>query len=78
MKKVKGKVTKIGVYPNISVETLCYYLDRKYRKEVKQTKSYLVHAKSRKDYDSCVLGEAVEIISCKPISKTKTWLLIKD
>ncbi len=43
-----------------------------YKKFVKQSKKYLAHDESKK----AKLGETVDIIECRPISKRKKWMLV--
>jgi small subunit ribosomal protein S17 len=45
-----------------------------YKKFVKRAKKYLVHDEA----DAAKLGDKVEIIECRPISKRKSWALVQN
>lgn len=51
-----------------------YYMHPLYKKRMKRTKRYHAHD----ELNECSLGQVVKIIECKPISKNKTWSLLKD
>ena len=45
-----------------------------YKKIVKKSAKYAAHdAKS-----NCKLGDKVRVQECRPLSKTKSWIIIKD
>lgn len=44
-----------------------------YKKYITRTKKYAAHDEANQ---ACV-GDTVEIEECRPISKTKTWMLVK-
>jgi len=43
-----------------------------YKKYVRQSKKYAAHDET----NSAKTGETVSIMECRPISKTKTWVLV--
>ncbi|MBI3418828.1 MAG: 30S ribosomal protein S17 [Proteobacteria bacterium] len=45
-----------------------------YKKFVKRSKKYLAHDEDNR----AKVGDKVEIIECRPISKRKTWILVGD
>ena len=45
-----------------------------YHKFVKRSKKYLAHDETKR----AKLGDKVEIVECRPISKNKSWILVGD
>ena len=45
-----------------------------YKKFIKQSKKYRAHDEG----NTCQVGETVRIRECRPISKTKTWEVVRD
>ena len=45
-----------------------------YKKIIRRTKKYCVHDES----NNFKIGDLVKIQECKPISKTKTWVVLED
>ena len=45
-----------------------------YKKYVKRSKKYTAHDEK----NLCKVGETVQIIECRPISKTKTWEVVTE
>ena len=45
-----------------------------YKKYVKRSKKYTAHDEK----NLCKVGETVQIIECRPISKTKTWMVVTE
>ncbi len=43
-------------------------------KFIKRSTKYHVHDENNK----CEVGELIKIRQCRPISKTKTWILVED
>ena len=41
---------------------------------IKRSTKYHVHDENNK----CVVGELIKIRQCRPISKTKTWILVEE
>ncbi len=46
----------------------------KYHKTIKTYKKYAVHD----EFSTCKEGENVRLIECRPISKTKKWVIVTD
>jgi len=45
-----------------------------YKKTVRTSKKYAAHDES----NSCRLGDLVRIIESRPISRTKSWVILRD
>ena len=45
-----------------------------YKKYVKRSKKYTAHDEK----NLCNVGDVVQIIECRPISKTKTWEVVTE
>lgn len=66
------------VVSNKMKDTIVVKVERKikhpvYGKYIKKTKKYHVHDQG----NACSIGDTVEIVECRPISKTKSWNLEK-
>ncbi|WP_343153537.1 30S ribosomal protein S17 [Buchnera aphidicola (Mindarus keteleerifoliae)] len=73
----KSKILKGCVISNKMNKTIVVVIERiikhpLYKKFIKKTTKLHVHDKK----DECLIGDIVEIQECKPISKTKNWILI--
>ena len=42
-----------------------------YKKTIRRHKKYMAHDES----NECNVGDTVTVVECRPISKTKTWML---
>jgi small subunit ribosomal protein S17 len=75
MKKLNGKVVSLKNQRTASVEVSRMWAHPLYGKRVKRSKNFA------SDYDpkkiSLVVGDTVEIHECRPISKTKSFKVIK-
>ena len=65
------------VVSNKAEKTISVLVERKimhpvYKKYIKRTKKYAVHDEK----NICKIGEIVKIQENKPISKTKSWILV--
>ena len=49
-------------------------MDPVYTKYVKRSKKYTAHDEK----NLCNVGDVVQIIECRPISKTKTWEVVTE
>lgn len=71
--------TLVGeVVSNKMAKTIVVKVERKvqhpvYGKYIKKTKKYHVHDEA----NTCAIGDKVQIRTCRPLSKTKTWTLDK-
>ena len=70
---IQGKVVKKSGDKSFSVLVERKVLHPKYRKIVKRFKKYIIHDEN----NSCNIGDVVEAIECKPISKRKSFKLNK-
>lgn len=66
------------VVSNKMTKTIVVKVERKikhpvYGKYIKRTKNYHVHDEN----NDCSIGDTVQIIECRPLSKTKSWALEK-
>ena len=74
VKIITAKVLKTAMDKSavVSVERLVKHpVNGKF---VKRSTKYHVHDENNK----CVVGELIKIRQCRPISKTKTWILVEE
>ena len=74
IKIITAKVLKTAMDKSavVSVERLVKHpVNGKF---IKRSTKYHVHDENNK----CVVGELIKIRQCRPISKTKTWILVED
>ena len=74
VKIITAKVLKIAMDKSavVSVERLVKHpVNGKF---IKRSTKYHVHDENNK----CVVGELIKIRQCRPISKTKTWILVEE
>ena len=73
-KVISAKVLKTAMDKSavVSVERLVKHpVNGKF---IKRSTKYHVHDENNK----CVVGELIKIRQCRPISKTKTWMLVEE
>ena len=73
-KIITAKVLKTAMNKSavVSVERLVKHpVNGKY---IKRSTKYHVHDEN----NNCVVGDKIKIKQCRPISKTKTWILAED
>lgn len=70
---IQGKVIKKSGDKSVSVLVERKVVHPKYRKIVKRFKKYIIHDEN----NSCNIGDVVEAIECRPISKSKSFKLNK-
>ena len=73
-KIITAKVLKTAMDKSavVSVERLAKHpVNGKF---IKRSTKYHVHDENNK----CVVGELIKIRQCRPISKTKTWMLVEE
>ena len=68
---LKGKVVKNKNEKTIIVDVESTYMHKKYKKYLKKNKKYAVHDEN----NAGQVGDVVQIIESKPISKTKRFVL---
>ena len=74
VKIITAKVLKTAMDKSavVSVERLVKHpVNGKF---IKRSTKYHVHEENNK----CVVGELIKIRQCRPISKTKTWMLVEE
>ena len=69
---LRGVVVSSNMQDTIVVAVERYVKHPKYQKFIKSTKRYSVHDKG----NTSEIGSQVEIVECKPISKTKRFTLL--
>ncbi|MBL8857873.1 MAG: 30S ribosomal protein S17 [Planctomycetes bacterium] len=70
---LEGTVTSTKMVKTITVEVERTYKHAKYGKFVRKAKKY--HAHDEKG--EAQLGDRVEVVACRPYSKTKRWRLVR-
>lgn len=68
---ITGKVVSNKMNKSISVEVERLVPHPVYGKYIKRTTKLMAHDEN----NECQEGDLVEITSCRPLSKNKTWLL---
>jgi len=71
---LSGKVVKLSGEKTIKVRVERKYPHKKYGRIIKEHKNYLVH---NEDNTEVKVGDVVSIQSVRPISKNKSWKLVK-
>ncbi|PZQ45191.1 MAG: 30S ribosomal protein S17 [Micavibrio aeruginosavorus] len=71
---LEGTVVSDKMDKTITVLVERRYIHPIYKKYLKRTDKYAAHDEN----NSAKAGEKVQIIECAPISKRKSWVLIKD
>ena len=70
----KGKVIKNSTDKTIIVDVEDKYMHKKYKKFLKRNKKYAVHDES----NVSKVGDLVQIIESRPISKKKRFILLSE
>ena len=70
---LQGTVTSSKGIKTISVSVERTYKHPKYGKYVRKRKKYLAHDEN----DQAGVGDTVEIVSTRPLSKLKRWRLVR-
>lgn len=73
-RELQGIVVSAKCDSTVSVKVERKFRHALYQKIVKKTKKYAAHDPS----NNCKEGDVVKIVECKPISKTKTWVVIAE
>jgi len=66
-----GTVVSDGMQKTVVVRVDRKTLHRRYHKYVTRSSKYLAHDEE----DKCHVGDKVEIIECRPLSKRKRWVV---
>ncbi len=72
VRKLKGTVVSNKMAKTAVVSVNRVKTHTKYNKQYTVSKKYKVHDPENK----AVIGEVVEFIACRPLSKTKRWKLV--
>ena len=71
---LKGKVIRNKSEKTIIVDVESTYMHKKYKKYLKKNKKYAVHDEN----NVSKIGDKVQIIESRPISKTKRFVLFDE
>lgn len=71
---LEGNVTSTKTDKTVTVLVERRYMHPVYKKYVKSTQKFTAHDEN----NSCQEGERVQIIECRPLSKTKRWAVLRD
>ena len=71
---LKGKVVRNKSEKTIVVDVESTYLHKKYKKYLKKNKKFAVHDEN----NVSKIGDIVQIIESRPISKTKKFILFDE
>jgi small subunit ribosomal protein S17 len=71
---LKGKVVSNKNDKTVVVQVVRTFPHPLYKKVVRRSKRYAAHDEQNK----CVVGDLVQIIESRPISKTKKWTVIEE
>ena len=71
---LKGKVIKNKCEKTIIVDVESTYMHKKYKKFLKKNKKFAVHDEN----NVTKIGDRVQIIESRPISKTKRFILFDE
>lgn len=69
---LEGRVTSAANNKTITVEVERRFMHPLYKKYVRKNDKYAAHDEN----NSCQVGDLVQIIECRPISKSKRWTLV--
>jgi small subunit ribosomal protein S17 len=70
--KKKGTAVSVKGNKTVVVSVSVFKTHSKYQKKYRSTKKYKAHDEENK----CQIGDAVEIIACRPISKDKKYKIV--
>ena len=71
---LEGVVTSDKMDKTVTVLVERRFMHPKYKKYIKRSAKYAAHDEN----NTVKEGETVQIIECAPISKRKTWTVVKD
>lgn len=71
---LRGTVESAKCDKTISVRVERRFRDPIYKKTVKRSTKYAAHDPESK----CKEGDVVKIMECRPISKTKSWIVVSE
>ena len=73
-RRLEGLVTSTAMKDTVTVEVESRKMHPKYRKFIKRSSKYHAHDEGNK----CKVGNRVVIEECRPMSKTKTWIVVES
>lgn len=73
MKTIQGKVVSIGMTKTVVIETPTQRIHPLYKKIMRATRRYKAHCEDT----TILVGDMVEIQSCRPLSKEKHFRVLK-
>ncbi len=71
---LEGKVVSDKMDKTVTVLVERRFMHPKYKKYIKRSAKYAAHDEN----NTVKEGEIIQIIECAPISKRKTWTVVKD
>ncbi len=71
---LEGRVVSDKMDKTVTVLVERQFMHPKYKKYIKRSSKYAAHDES----NSVKEGELIQIIECAPISKRKSWTVVKD
>ena len=71
---LQGLVVSTKMDKSVVVRVERRVMDPVYKKYVKRSKKYTAHDEK----NLCNVGDVVQIIECRPISKTKSWMVVTE
>jgi small subunit ribosomal protein S17 len=72
-RRLRGRVVSDRAAKTITVEVIRSYRHPKYGKMVRQKRRVHAHDEARAAH----VGDTVEILECRPLSRTKCWRLLR-
>ncbi len=71
---LQGVVVSDKMNKSVVVQVERRVLHPVYKKYIKRSKKYTAHDEN----NVCKVGDVVQIIECRPLSKTKTWTVVTE
>lgn len=72
-KILEGKIVSCKMDKTVIVEVIRMFKDKKYGKYIRRSKRYKAHDEA----NECILGQKVAIKEVRPISKDKSFIVVK-
>lgn len=72
-RKLTGEVVSDKMDKTIVVNVVRRVRHKLYKKYIKVSKKFKAHDEN----NECCIGDTVSIVECRPLSKTKTWMLLE-
>jgi len=71
----KGVITSNKMAKTLVVQVDTYKMHPKYHKRYKSSKKFYAHTEETQKYE---IGQMIEIVETKPMSKLKRWLVLAE